>query len=128
MTIRGKARTSTWNKRSAKPGNQRLSDRGGNALSAGDRLQQSSSKQLKFKKNRKRDDMRAVAEGCPAMRRGGRKPPAAAFTPRYGNKEMADVNFYGQTPRYGGYRHAAIVESGRYFHGGGKRAPRWRFA
>src|SRR5229473_2969492 len=53
-------------------------------------------KALKYRKI-ELDDMRALAEGCPACEVVGASA-SATVRARYGNKEMADVNFYGQTP------------------------------
>src|SRR5712692_9827455 len=69
-------------------------------------------KALKFKKI-EIDDMRAVAEGCPACKEVGATASGSVHA-RYGNKEIADVNFYGQTPSMGDID-TRIVEFGRYF-------------
>jgi putative ABC transport system permease protein len=69
-------------------------------------------KALKFKKI-ETDDMRAVAEGCPACAEVGATANGSVHA-RYGNKEMADVNFYGQTPSMADID-TRIVEFGRYF-------------
>src|SRR3989454_11883390 len=53
-------------------------------------------KALKFKKI-ELEDMRSVAEGCPACKEVGATTSGSVHA-RYGNKEVADVNFYGQTP------------------------------
>src|SRR2546429_6181466 len=50
-------------------------------------------KALKFKKI-ELEDMRAVAEGCPACKEVGATASGSVHA-RYGNKEVADVNFYG---------------------------------
>src|SRR5256712_6294004 len=53
-------------------------------------------KALKYKKI-EMEDMRAIAEGCPACEEVG--ATASGRVPaRHDNKEIADVNFYGQTP------------------------------
>jgi len=49
--------------------------------------------------------MRAVAEGCPACQKL-RPPPAAPLHARYGNKEVADVNFYGKRRAWADIEHA----------------------
>src|SRR6266446_836076 len=43
------------------------------------------------------EEMRAVAEGCPTCQEVGATASGSVHA-RYGNKEVADVNFYGQTP------------------------------
>src|ERR1700694_2949263 len=53
-------------------------------------------KALKFKKI-ELEDMRAVAEGCPTCQEVGATGSGSVHA-RYGNKEVTDVNFYGQTP------------------------------
>src|SRR5258706_9810955 len=69
-------------------------------------------KALKFKKI-EMDDMRAIAEGCPACAEVGATASGSVHA-RYGNKEMSDVNFYGQTPSMADID-TRILESGRYF-------------
>src|SRR6195256_5572366 len=69
-------------------------------------------KALKFKKI-ELEDMRAVAEGCPACRQVGATASGSVHA-RYGNKEVADVNFYGQTPSMADID-TRTVEFGRYF-------------
>src|SRR6202171_2827141 len=69
-------------------------------------------KALKFKKI-ELEDMRAVAEGCPACKEVGATASGSVHA-RYGNKEVADVNFYGQTPSMADIDTRA-VEFGRYF-------------
>src|SRR5258708_30796698 len=69
-------------------------------------------KALKFKKI-EMDDMRAIAEGCPACAEVGATASGSVHA-RYGNKEMSDVNFYGQTPSMADID-TRLVESGRYF-------------
>src|SRR5262249_18305412 len=53
-------------------------------------------KALKYKKI-ELDDVRAVAEGCPACEQVG-ATASATVRARSGDKELPDVNFYGQTP------------------------------
>src|SRR5260370_6917803 len=53
-------------------------------------------KALKFKKI-ELEDMRAVAEGCLTCQEVGATASGSVHA-RYGNKEVADVNFHGQTP------------------------------
>src|SRR6184192_2881685 len=69
-------------------------------------------KALKFKKI-ELEDMRAVAEGCPACKEVGATASGSVHA-RYGNKEVADVNFYGQTPNMADID-TRTVEFGRYF-------------
>jgi len=69
-------------------------------------------KALKFKKI-ELEDMRAVAEGCPACQEVGATASGSAHA-RYGNKEVTDVNFYGQTPNMADID-TRTVEFGRYF-------------
>src|SRR5882672_8136300 len=69
-------------------------------------------KALKFKKI-ELEDMRAVAEGCPGCQEVGATASGSAHA-RYGNKEVADVNFYGQTPSMADID-TRTVEFGRYF-------------
>ncbi len=71
-------------------------------------------KALKYKKI-ELDDMRAVAEGCPACGEVGASASAtSAVRARYGDKEVTDVNFYGQTPNMADIDTRSI-ELGRYF-------------
>src|SRR5260370_42860 len=67
-------------------------------------------KALKFKKI-EIEDMRAVAEGCPACQEVGATASGSVHV-RYGNKEVADVNFYVQTRRMGDIE-TRTVEVGR---------------
>src|SRR6202040_4486340 len=53
-------------------------------------------KALKYKKI-ELEDMAAVAEGCSACEEVGASASTSVHA-RYGNKEVTDVNFYGQTP------------------------------
>ena len=69
-------------------------------------------KALKYKKI-ELDDMRAVAEGCPACQEVG-ATASATVRARYEDKEAQDVSFYGQTPSMADIDTRA-VESGRYF-------------
>jgi len=69
-------------------------------------------KALKFKKI-EMEDMRAVAEGCPACKEVGATASGSVHA-RHDNKEIADVNFYGQTPSMADID-TRIVEFGRYF-------------
>ena len=69
-------------------------------------------KALKYKKI-EMDDMRAIAEGCPACAEVGATASGSVHA-RYGNKEMSDVNFYGQTASMADID-TRIVEFGRYF-------------
>src|SRR5438309_1490376 len=69
-------------------------------------------KALKFKKIEV-EDMRAVAEGCPACQEVGATASGSVHA-RYGNKEVADVSFYGQTPSMADID-TRTVEFGRYF-------------
>jgi len=69
-------------------------------------------KALKYKKI-ELDDMRAVAEGCPACQSVG-ATASATVRARSGDKEVQDVNFYGQTPSMAEIDTRA-VEFGRYF-------------
>src|SRR6266699_735039 len=69
-------------------------------------------KALKFKKI-ELEDMRAVAEGCASCREVGATASGSVHA-RYGNKEVADVNFYGQTPNMADID-TRTVEFGRYF-------------
>jgi putative ABC transport system permease protein len=69
-------------------------------------------KALKYKKI-ELEDVRAVAEGCPACGEVG-ATASASVKARYGDKESTDVNFYGQTPNMANIDTRA-VEFGRYF-------------
>src|SRR5260370_2851143 len=69
-------------------------------------------KALKYKKI-ELDDLRAVAEGCPACQEVG-ATPSATVRARYGDKEAQDVSVYGQTPSMADIDTRA-VEFGRYF-------------
>jgi putative ABC transport system permease protein len=69
-------------------------------------------KALKYKKI-EIDDMRAIEEGCAACKVVGATASATARA-RAGNKEVPDVNFYGQTPSMEDIDTRA-VEFGRYF-------------
>jgi len=69
-------------------------------------------KALKYKKM-DLDDVRAVSEGCPACQEVG-ATASASVRARYGDKEVQDVNFYGQTPSMADIDTRA-VEFGRYF-------------
>jgi putative ABC transport system permease protein len=69
-------------------------------------------KALKYKKI-ELEDMRAVAEGCSACQEVGATASGSVHA-RYGNKEVADVNFYGQTPSMADID-TRTVEFGRYF-------------
>ncbi len=69
-------------------------------------------KALKFKKI-ELEDMRAVAQGCLACQEVGATASSSVHT-RYVNKEVADVNFYGQTPSMADID-TRTVEFGRYF-------------
>jgi putative ABC transport system permease protein len=69
-------------------------------------------KALKYKKI-ELDDMRAVAEGCPACEEVGASA-SGSVRARFGNKELQDVSFYGQTPNMADIDTRA-VEFGRYF-------------
>src|SRR5438046_2874987 len=53
-------------------------------------------KALKYKKI-EMEEVRAVAEGCPACAEVG-ATASATVTARHEDKESTDVNFYGQTP------------------------------
>src|SRR5258708_30412360 len=53
-------------------------------------------KALKFKKI-ETEDMRAVAQGCPACKEVGATASGSVHA-RHDNKEISDVNFYGRTP------------------------------
>jgi len=69
-------------------------------------------KALKFKKIDV-DDMRAIADGCPACEEVG-ATASATVRARYGNKEVPDVSFSGQTANMADIDTRA-VELGRYF-------------
>ena len=69
-------------------------------------------KALKYKKI-ELDDVRAVSEGCPACQEVG-ATASASVRARYGDKELQDVSFYGQTPSMADIDTRA-VEFGRYF-------------
>jgi len=59
------------------------------------------------------DDVRAVAEGCPACEVVGATASGSVHA-RYGNKEMADVSFSGQTANMADID-TRTVQLGRYF-------------
>src|SRR6266513_337547 len=69
-------------------------------------------KALKYKKI-ETEDMGAVAEGCPACKKVGATASGSVHA-RYANKEVTDVNFYGQTPSMADID-TRTVEFGRYF-------------
>src|SRR5258708_26894977 len=69
-------------------------------------------KALKYKKI-EMDDVRAVAEGCPACEVVGATASGSVHA-RYGNKEMADVSFSGQTANMADID-TRTVQLGRYF-------------
>ena len=69
-------------------------------------------KALKFKKIDV-DDMRAIADGCPACEEVG-ATASTTVRARYGNKEVPDVSFSGQTANMADIDTRA-VELGRYF-------------
>jgi putative ABC transport system permease protein len=69
-------------------------------------------KALKYKKMEV-EDMRAVAEGCPACGEVG-ATASASVRARYGDKELQDVNLYGQTANMADID-TRTVEFGRYF-------------
>ena len=69
-------------------------------------------KALKYKKI-ELDDMRAIAEGCTACEEVGASASATAHA-RYGNKEVTDVSFSGQTANMADID-TRSVELGRYF-------------
>jgi putative ABC transport system permease protein len=69
-------------------------------------------KALKYKKI-EIDDMRAVAEGCPACEEVG-ATASTSVRARYGNKEVPDVTFSGQTANMADIDTRA-VDLGRYF-------------
>ena len=69
-------------------------------------------KALKYKKI-ELDDVRAISEGCPACQQVG-ATASATVRARSGDKELPDVNFYGQTASMVEIDTRA-VEFGRYF-------------
>jgi putative ABC transport system permease protein len=69
-------------------------------------------KALKYKKI-EMDDVRAVTEGCPACEVVGATASGSVHA-RYGNKEMADVSFSGQTANMADID-TRTVQLGRYF-------------
>ncbi len=69
-------------------------------------------KALKYRKI-EFDDVRAVAEGCPACEEVG-ATTTATVRARSSNKEVSDVSLYGQTPSMADIDTRA-VELGRYF-------------
>ena len=69
-------------------------------------------KALKYKKI-ELEDVRAVSEGCPGCEEVG-ATASATVRARYGDKEVQDVNFYGQTPSMADID-TREVEFGRYF-------------
>jgi len=69
-------------------------------------------KALKFKKIDV-DDMRAIADGCPACEEVG-ATASTTVRARYGNKEVPDVSFSGQTANMADID-TRVVELGRYF-------------
>lgn len=69
-------------------------------------------KALKYKKI-ELEDVRAVAEGCPACEEVG-ATASASVRARYGDKELQDVSLYGQTATMADIDTRA-VEYGRYF-------------
>jgi putative ABC transport system permease protein len=69
-------------------------------------------KALKYRKI-ELDDVRAVTEGCPACQEVG-ATASASVKVRSGDKELQDVNFYGQTPSMADID-TRSVEFGRYF-------------
>src|SRR5712692_4628550 len=69
-------------------------------------------KALKYKKMDV-DDMRSIAEGCPACEEVG-ATASTTVRARYGNKEVPDVSFSGQTANMADIDTRA-VELGRYF-------------
>jgi len=69
-------------------------------------------KALKYKKV-VLDDMRAVAEGCRDCEEVG-ATASSTVRARYGNKEVTDVNLYGQTANMADID-TRTVEMGRYF-------------
>jgi putative ABC transport system permease protein len=69
-------------------------------------------KSLKYKRL-EIDDVRALAEGCPACQQVG-ATASSTVRARYGDKEVQDVNFYGQTPNMVDID-TRTVQFGRYF-------------
>jgi len=69
-------------------------------------------KALKFKKI-DIDDMRAIADGCPTCEEVG-ATASTTVRARYGNKEVPDVSFSGQTANMADID-TRVVELGRYF-------------
>jgi putative ABC transport system permease protein len=69
-------------------------------------------KALKYKKIQL-DDVRAVAEGCPACQEVG-ATASTSVRARFGDKEVQDVSFYGQTPSMADIDTRAVA-FGRYF-------------
>ena len=69
-------------------------------------------KALKYRKI-ELDDVRAVTEGCPACQEVG-ATASTSVKVRSGDKELQDVNFYGQTPSMTDID-TRSVEFGRYF-------------
>ncbi len=69
-------------------------------------------KALKYKKI-EMEDMRAVADGCPACEEVGATASTTARA-RYGNKEVPDVSFSGQTANMADID-TRTVQLGRYF-------------
>ena len=69
-------------------------------------------KALRYKKI-ELDDVRALAEGCPACDEVG-ATAIATVRAHAGDKELQDVNFYGQTPSMADIDTRA-VDAGRYF-------------
>ena len=69
-------------------------------------------KALKYKKI-ELDDVRAVSEGCPGCAEVG-ATASASVKARYGDKELQDVNLYGQTPSMAEID-TRTVDFGRYF-------------
>jgi len=69
-------------------------------------------KALKYKKI-ELDDVRAITEGCLACQEVG-ATASSSLRARYADKELQDVNFYGQTPSMADIDTRA-VDFGRYF-------------
>lgn len=69
-------------------------------------------KALKYRKI-EIDDVRAVSEGCPDCEEVGATASGTVHV-RYGDKEVADVNLYGQTPSMADIDTRAVA-FGRYF-------------
>jgi putative ABC transport system permease protein len=69
-------------------------------------------KALKYRKI-EIDDVRAVSEGCPDCEEVGATASGTIHV-RYGDKEVADVNLYGQTPSMADIDTRAVA-FGRYF-------------